>query len=100
MGYGDVNYTQAPKDLPPGKHFAIITYITITIPGDERSRTNPGHGYPEHTEVQCSIATFKTREAWEREITELKTRTWSGSNWVAAIIDVVNITVNTTITIG
>jgi hypothetical protein len=30
--------------------FYAVTYEnSITIPGDERSRTNPGHGYPEHT---------------------------------------------------
>lgn len=29
--------------------YAAIINSSYTIPGDERSRTNPGHGYPEHT---------------------------------------------------
>ena len=33
--------------LPEQEHWAIITESSIYIPGDERSRTNPGHGYPE-----------------------------------------------------
>jgi hypothetical protein len=39
-------------DVPDTEHFAILFYeqSSIWVPGDERSRTNPGHGYPEHTE--------------------------------------------------
>lgn len=37
-----------PNDVPNTPHFAVIIFNTRTvhIPGDERSRTNPGHGYP------------------------------------------------------
>ena len=35
--------------IPDQEHWAIITTSSYTVPGDERSRTNPGHGYPEHT---------------------------------------------------
>ncbi len=49
-----------PADVPEGRHYAIIIYNTesVTIEGDERSRTNPGHGYPEETR------TFNTFEHW------------------------------------
>lgn len=30
--------------------YLLIDSRTIHIPGDERSRTNPGHGYPESDE--------------------------------------------------
>lgn len=30
--------------------FGVLETHTIHIPGDERSRTNPGHGYPAHDE--------------------------------------------------
>jgi len=42
---------KGPKDVPEGHHFAVIIFNagSIQIPGDERSRTNPGHGYPAHT---------------------------------------------------
>lgn len=35
--------------IPDKEHWAIITTSSYTVPGDERSRTNPGHGYPEHS---------------------------------------------------
>jgi len=40
--------------IPPSKHFAIIRETTVHIPGDERSRTAPGHGYPERDETVIS----------------------------------------------
>ena len=30
--------------------YAVIVERSVYIPGDERSRTNPGHGYPATTE--------------------------------------------------
>lgn len=51
--------------------YILITTDTIWIPGDERSRTNPGHGYPERTEVVQKVKFFDTeaellgwRETW------------------------------------
>ena len=43
---------KGPDEVPEGPHFAVLVYDkkSVYIPGDERSRTNPGHGYPEHTE--------------------------------------------------
>lgn len=39
-------------DVPDTEHFAILFYeqSSVWVPGDERSRTHPGHGYPEHVE--------------------------------------------------
>lgn len=43
---------KGPDDVPEGHHYAVIIYSTgsIFVPGDQRSREAPGHGYPEHTE--------------------------------------------------
>ena len=43
---------RSPADVPQGTHFAVLIYKVrqIDIPGDERSRQAPGHGYPAHTE--------------------------------------------------
>lgn len=48
---------QGVGDFLAGHHFLIIISKTesIFIPGDERSRTNPGHGYPERTETVHSF---------------------------------------------
>ncbi len=42
-----------PTDLPTSARYVIINMMTeqVTTPGDERSRTHPGHGYPESTET-------------------------------------------------
>ena len=39
--------------------YAVIYKKTVHIPGDERSRTDPGHGYPAHTEEFDAIEVFK-----------------------------------------
>lgn len=51
---------------------AAIVTKSITIPGDERSRTNPGHGYPEHTEEHVELIEFGDKasmEAWVKRQT-------------------------------
>ncbi len=44
------------------EHFAIISTSRIYVPGDERSRTNPGHGYPEHYEDTIQYEAFDSEE--------------------------------------
>lgn len=55
-------------DLPAdGKErFAILEQVAVHIPGDERSRTNPGHGYPETTEYHSRLTVFDSQEELER----------------------------------
>lgn len=45
------------NDFPKLKHYAIIKFTSRSVyhPGDERSRTHPGHGYPDHMEEIKSI---------------------------------------------
>jgi len=48
------------------KYAAIVTRSFI-VPGDERSRTHPGHGYPAHTETAIELVDFHDKtemEAW------------------------------------
>lgn len=52
--------------------YAALISRSIIIPGDERSRTAPGHGYPEHTETTTEIRDFKDQaamEAWVKKET-------------------------------
>lgn len=60
------------NDVPTGLHYAILVYKHESVyhEGDERSRTNPGHGYPAHTE---------TFDAFEHYVTQYK------NEWLAAI---------------
>lgn len=38
--------------------YAAFIQDSYTVPGDERSRTNPGHGYPEHTVIHTTVREF------------------------------------------
>ena len=38
--------------------YSVLIKNSVTIPGDERSRTNPGHGYPESTHEYLEAIKF------------------------------------------
>jgi hypothetical protein len=42
--------------------YLVVTKRTIHHEGDERSRTNPGHGYPAYSEKVESVRTFATEK--------------------------------------
>lgn len=46
--------------------YAVIESYSIYHEGDERSRTNPGHGYPAHTETVEKFVPFKDKAELER----------------------------------
>lgn len=53
------------------KYAALVTK-SILIPGDERSRSAPGHGYPEHTETCFELVVFANKlsmEEWVKRST-------------------------------
>src|SRR3989304_8144426 len=64
------------KKFPKDEHYAMIIFKTKSIhhEGDERSRTNPGHGYPAHTEEVSNheYHAFEKTEAgkleWEKSL--------------------------------
>ena len=54
-------------DIPQQPHFAALEFSSIHIPGDERSRTNPGHGYPDRNEPVVYYVVFENEvemRAW------------------------------------
>jgi len=63
--------------LPNEEFYAILYPDSITIPGDERSRTNPGHGYPEHTVNNWRMEVYPTKEEWEAEIRKQSERKYN-----------------------
>lgn len=70
-------HVRTPEDVPEQEHFAIFESRTITIPGDERSRTNPGHGYPESTESFISYEAYFTKEKLLAAIKKLEDYSYS-----------------------
>jgi hypothetical protein len=65
------NITSHIDEIPEGECFAIITIGSVHIPGDERSRSAPGHGYPERTEYFPQLQVFTDEEEWKQTIGEM-----------------------------
>lgn len=67
------------SDIPDTEHYAILQTETIHIPGDERSRTHPGHGYPAEDRTVVTYTAFTDRTKWEEAIARLKNKPFSGT---------------------
>lgn len=80
------------SSIPNNPHWAIVSTTSITIPGDERSRTNPGHGYPEHTETYITYEAFTSQAEWENEI-ERRTLQKYGAAFKALKVEVADVKV-------
>lgn len=60
-----------------GPCFLILTEGSYTTPGDERSRTNPGHGYPASTEYYTEVEVVTTLEELKSKIERMSTSRYS-----------------------
>lgn len=78
-----MKYCHNKSDVPVNQHFAIINFTNVVIPGDERSRTNPGHGYPEHTEHSAEYIAFTDENEWKEEIVKRMGQVFGSPNFVA-----------------
>lgn len=62
------------RDIPTGPHYAILRTESVHIPGDERSRANPGHRYPAETRTYVTYEAFTVREMWVSQVRDLAAR--------------------------
>lgn len=46
--------------------YAAFVQDSYHVPGDERSRTHPGHGYPAHTVDYVKVEEFENEEEMKR----------------------------------
>lgn len=72
-------------------HYAVIVLKHMHHDGDERSRTHPGHGYPEHTTTHSEIIEFANREKFMEWITENEKRTHGKKQYRAIAFKNVNV---------
>ena len=91
-----MKWIHSKSEAPKGPHFAIIEFTSVFIPGDERSRTNPGHGYPDSTEYTCDYIVFETEEEWKTEIAKRTERKY-GNGFLP--VKVIPATVQTKVTV-
>lgn len=76
-------YCKNKSDIPTTPHWAIVYFTTHHIPGDERSKSCPGHGYPESIETAANYCAFDNEDEWKADITERLTSQWKSKNFVA-----------------
>lgn len=57
-----MKYISDKSKIPTTPHWALLEFGSIFIPGDERSRTNPGHGYGDSTESTIKYMVFDSQE--------------------------------------
>ena len=61
-------------DMLTEPHWAIVTYSSVHHEGDERSRTNPGHGYPAYSEEIVKYQSFTDEDEWKECIRDYTVR--------------------------
>lgn len=62
-----MNYISTIDKAPKNPHYSALVFEQIYIEGDERSRTNPGHGYPGHNQDVVKYIEFVNEQemfAW------------------------------------
>lgn len=67
-----MTYVTQKDRMPTEEHWAIITYSSVFIPGDERSRTHPGHGYPERYESVVTYKAYMDEDEWKNDISRME----------------------------
>lgn len=90
-----------PDDMPSGKAYVIQVHSTHSEyhEGDERSRTNPGHGYPAYTSTTNLIQQYATtdKSVWENAIKTLLLGDEKRRDYVAFVCEKANISVHVSV---
>lgn len=88
-------------DVPQRQHYGIIVFKSKQIhhEGDERSRTNPGHGYPAYTErIQLNdYYVTLDKKLWEADVIELHNKQEKFSAFIVEAVAAVQQTVTTAV---
>jgi hypothetical protein len=95
-------YVHNLDEIPKEPHFAIIKFGSIWIEGDERSRTNPGHGYPGHSQSTVEYIAFTDQSKWEKYIDGLIHPKYGQpeKNWMAVRVTPASVQTSTKVTVS
>ena len=80
-------YVSSLGDIPDGPHWVIISTTSVHIPGDERSRQAPGHGYPERTETYISYEAFLHEGEFKVEVERRLQSQFTRADFVCIHVD-------------
>ena len=84
MPYNNAIFVDSKAKWPKVEHWAIIKFNVVDIPGDERSRTHPGHGYGAHSVNTVSYTAYTKRDDWIAAIQSLESV--SSRSYVAVFV--------------
>ena len=60
------------SEVPKVIHWVILKFSSVYIPEDERSRTNPGHGYPAKNVPVVSYEAYAEYAEWRLAVEKLE----------------------------
>lgn len=80
MSYKNVKFVHSLDDIPQTECWVIVKASSVHHEGDERSRTNPGHGYSAYTENFVEVyEVFTDEEIFKSELAhEMKDMRFGG----------------------
>ena len=91
-----MNYISTKDKAQKAPHFAALIFTSVYIPGDERSRTNPGHGYPAENKSVVEYIAFDSREEMQKWVQDRETPRFGMAEKNYLIIEAKPLTVTVT----
>ena len=89
--YPDV-FVSTKEKFPKQPHWVIMLFSSIHIPGDERSRTHPGHGYGASSEDVVKYEAYLTEEKFLEALKEQEDKAYGSANYVAFKVEPLTVT--------
>ncbi len=90
----------ALSDVPEGRHWMILTFGMVHTPGDERSRTHPGHGYPASDNPVAYYTVYTDEMEWKKAIEDLANPKFGArENFYAAEVHPATVTTSVSVSV-
>jgi hypothetical protein len=96
----EMNYITTKANARKEPHFAALVFSTVHIPGDERSRTNPGHGYPAENKPVVEYIAFDSRVEMQTWVDRQESDTFSREDYQLIAVNPLVVNVKTTVSIS
>lgn len=61
-------YCKDSDSIPKSPHWAIVYFNSYFVPGDDRSKSCPGHGYPDSYETSANYCSYDNEQEWKNDI--------------------------------
>ena len=81
------------ESIPKFSHWAIVEFSSYFVPSDDRSKSCPGHGYPDSYETTATYVAYDNETEWKNDISRKLNPTYGppDQNFVAMKVSPANI---------